>query len=72
MSLPTPTEPRPEPEVVPAPPTRERRRRTVRRRWITAIVIVLLIGVPAGLPWSPPGRVATADATRNASGRRRA
>lgn len=48
MSLPTPTEPRPEPEVVPAPPTRERRRRTVRRRWITAIVIVLLIGVPIG------------------------
>ncbi|MFJ3880352.1 hypothetical protein ACIPW5_23195 [Streptomyces sp. NPDC090077] len=33
------------------PPTaeeREDRRHTVRRRWVTAIIIVLLIGVPAG------------------------
>ncbi|MFF4367734.1 hypothetical protein [Streptomyces sp. NPDC001594] len=30
------------------PPTAAERRRTVRRRWITAIVILLLVGVPAG------------------------
>ncbi|GGQ21823.1 MULTISPECIES: hypothetical protein [Streptomyces] len=30
------------------PPTPEDRRHVVKRRWITAIIIVLLIGVPAG------------------------
>ncbi|MFD9406940.1 hypothetical protein ACFWBN_07920 [Streptomyces sp. NPDC059989] len=30
------------------PPTAEDRRHVVKRRWITAIIIVLLIGVPAG------------------------
>ncbi|MGE7388593.1 hypothetical protein ACQKM2_24290 [Streptomyces sp. NPDC004126] len=32
----------------PTPEEREDRRHTVRRRWVTAIIIVLLIGVPAG------------------------
>ncbi|MFJ8570283.1 hypothetical protein [Streptomyces sp. NPDC093514] len=32
----------------PLPPTAEDRRHVVRRRWITAIIILLLVGVPAG------------------------
>ncbi|MEU3315666.1 hypothetical protein ACGFY6_10915 [Streptomyces sp. NPDC048387] len=30
------------------PPTPEERRSTVRRRWVTAVIILLLVGVPAG------------------------
>ncbi|UQX03747.1 hypothetical protein [Streptomyces sp. RerS4] len=36
------------PEVDGLPPTAEDRRHVVRRRWITAIIILLLVGVPAG------------------------
>ncbi|MFE2527712.1 hypothetical protein ACFXEL_26110 [Streptomyces sp. NPDC059382] len=39
--------PAPDAEGRPRPPA-EDRRHVVRRRWITAIIIVLLIGVPAG------------------------
>lgn len=35
-------------ESGPQPPTAEDRRHVVKRRWITAIIILLLIGVPAG------------------------
>ncbi|MFK0252336.1 hypothetical protein [Streptomyces sp. NPDC090445] len=41
--------PAPDEAAVPAAPTpAEDRRHVVRRRWITAIIILLLIGVPAG------------------------
>ncbi|MEV7442752.1 hypothetical protein ACFCYI_28425 [Streptomyces sp. NPDC056257] len=39
--------PAPDADATP-PPTAEDRRHVVKRRWITAIIIVLLIGVPAG------------------------
>ncbi|QIP83803.1 hypothetical protein GLX30_06675 [Streptomyces sp. Tu 2975] len=37
-----------QPTPQPTPPTPEGRRHMIVRRWITAIVIVLLIGIPAG------------------------
>ncbi len=43
-SVPRQSPPRDEPQRQPE----EDRRHTIRRRWITAIIIVLLIGVPAG------------------------
>lgn len=45
-TLPRPA-PAPAPEAGPAPAA-EDRRHVVRRRWITAIIILLLVGVPAG------------------------
>ncbi|MDJ0381828.1 hypothetical protein [Streptomyces sp. G-G2] len=50
MTPPPPTLPRqaPAPDEGGVPTAAEARRHVVRRRWITAIIIVLLIGVPAG------------------------
>ncbi|MFC5799797.1 hypothetical protein [Streptomyces formicae] len=53
MTLPRQTAPRPDesvPTVQTVRPVRlpEDRRHMIRRRWVTAIVIVLLIGIPAG------------------------
>lgn len=45
-SLPRPT-PSPDGDAVPPRPA-EDRKHVVRRRWITAIIILLLVGVPAG------------------------
>ncbi|MFJ9643469.1 hypothetical protein ACWEPM_15450 [Streptomyces sp. NPDC004244] len=46
----SPTLPRqaPAPDEVAAPTPAEDRKHVVRRRWITAVIILLLIGVPAG------------------------
>ncbi|AWZ10424.1 hypothetical protein DRB89_20920 [Streptomyces sp. ICC4] len=38
----------PPPDEAPAPTPAEDRKHVVRRRWITAIIILLLVGVPAG------------------------